>query len=278
MNNNWPPTSNAEEPFIDPGFRQKLLELGGEWNGLPRLRVVWGQSPLASIVYRGRHRLKYLYKTEVFWKGWKTTSFGKNGQVKSVKMIKAPYANPPHKALGLIVEPVWEEHDIGIPRFFVEQLLHPNVVAEGWEIERYGSNPDTGEVEDLLGPAPNIYYEDAFYMIASHDKCEKRVGVCVPGCRGEYRAPEQMDIAYVQWLLKELEKENYSWGWDEIPSPEVVAEALIAQKKASAERRFQRVIATEELFRKEILAGRRRKGAVSVPSLQDIKGDGPRIV
>lgn len=223
----WPPVANYPSPSIDPSLQVQLSRIGGlTLDGLPRLRLVWGQSREATVFWRGRQRLRYLFKTtrEVTgWKGW-----DKDGKSKIFHSV-------PSEALGLVsVEPQWEEIDIGIPRWYIEQLMPVSLACEGWDDIRYDVD-EKGVIVDSMGPPPTAgEYQEAFYLIAEHLEC------CSPraklGCVGEYRAPSQKDINHVRELYALMESEPYKYSWEESPPPEVLLQDLKDRAAILAER------------------------------------------
>src|SRR6185369_17562111 len=134
MNEDWLHMKNADAPVLARDFVKRLSALAGEWNGQPKLRLVWGQS--STIFWQGRQRMKYLAASDVRWRGWKVTQFNKDGTVKGVKFINSPQQNPPRQADGLIIEPQFDHYDVGIPRCFVEQLFHPDIACQDWDKDR----------------------------------------------------------------------------------------------------------------------------------------------
>lgn len=89
-----------------------------------------------------------------------------------------------------------EIHDIGIPRFYIEELHTNAELKRGgrWDSARYYW--DEGRLIDVLGPVP----EDGFYtgvlMIAHHDAlcCNGTEVVKHEPCLGSYRLPTDSDL------------------------------------------------------------------------------------
>lgn len=111
--------------------------------------------------------------------------------------------------------------DIGIPRFYVEELIPRASLMEKdrWENARYQWNQDTLEREDVLGPCPENGWYQAVFEIAHHDE------VCCNGegvkngtpCLGGYRQPTESDIERIQRVLQRREAAANS---EVAPTPE----------------------------------------------------------
>lgn len=84
-------------------------------------------------------------------------------------------------------------------------------------------------------------------MVASHENC-CGPDYFRPGCVGQYRAPEGYDLEYVRWLLRQLDNEPYRYDWNEIPPPEVVAQAIRDREAAAKERSDRKIQETADLI------------------------------
>lgn len=241
------------------------MEIGGRAaDGRPKLRLVWGQSPDSTVFWQGRQRLRYLAGVESEFVCWR--EFGL-----TCVRDHPPTPEPP-QCNSLIVEKVWEEKDIGIPRWFIEQFMPSTIACEGWEEIQFDLEEDKTLI-DSMGPAPKDgFFEEAFYMIADHGACCEGMLVS-QGCLGAYRAPASHDIAYVKWLLQQLQDEAYSYHWEDVPPPEVVAQALSDRKSEGEQRRMD---AKEEIdygIRNSLLSIKGKRFGVTpitVPDLQNI--------
>ena len=224
---NWPPTSNSSAPAINPSLQNQLTLIGGVMKDRrPRIRLVWGQSAESSIFWRGRQRLRYLWEWKRQLIGYRSIDANGNEPPK----FFAPTVELPSFAPGVLLEPLYEDIDIGIPRWYVEQMMPAAIACDGWKDERY--DKVDGTLVDSMGEPPVTgTYEEAFYMIADHSHCAH-----VPGytCYGEYREPQQYDVEYVRWLFHQLNQEPYRYSWEEVPPPEVVVQALLDRKTALA--------------------------------------------
>lgn len=254
MNNytDWPPVANYPAPRIDPSFQKQLTLLGGTLiDGRPKLRLIWGQSPKATDFWKGQRRLRYLYKAEQVMVGWASGDG---------KMYPPTTEPPPFEETGsLVVDPVYTFHDIGIPRWYIEQIMPTAILGQDWDKLRYDYNPETGELEDSLGEIPALgSYEEAFYMIADHEACCGENAFTV-GCKGAYRDPQQSDIEYVRWLMFQLHQEAYRYTWEEVPPPEVVVQSLLDQRTKVEEAEQKKVSETEYAIRNSLLT---HKGSV----------------
>lgn len=225
MISDFRPESNSEAPPISSGWQKQLTQIGGTLlDGRPKLRLIWGQSPDATIFYRGRQRLRYIHHWTEEIVGWDAHYYDSTGRLLEIKRFP-PSLRPSEASGALIVRPVLEVRDIGIPRWFIEQYMPPSLACAGWEDSRHSLDEDTREMVDELGPPPSQgMYEEAFMMIADHSKCCEKGKQS--GCPGEYRAPNQMDIEYVRWLMWQLEQEPFRYTWEEMPPAEVVAQAI----------------------------------------------------
>lgn len=118
-----------------------------------------------------------------------------------------------------------EIHDIGTPRFFVEELHEVSELgaADNWERARYLRHPETGMVEmDVLGPLPVDGYYTLLFQIAHHD------GLCCGGaghvkgvrCDGGFRPPSELDLRRIRRMHQRREQASRD---ESAPSPELVA-------------------------------------------------------
>jgi hypothetical protein len=93
-------------------------------------------------------------------------------------------------------------HDIGIPRFYIEEL-HSNTElhhGDAWERARYYWDVSTGERIDVLGPVPEEGFYSAVFCVAHHDNlCCNGSGVLNnEPCLGAYRPPTDADLQRIQ--------------------------------------------------------------------------------
>lgn len=261
----WPPLHNYSAPQIDPALQDQLTELGGMMvDGRPKLRLVWGQSPDATIFWEGRRRMRYLYMTTRKFVGWKAY------EIAGVT-IYPPTSEPP-KSDALIVEKMWEEEDIGIPRWFVEQAMPQDLIGLDWEDLRYDLDHETNELKDSLGPLPQDYYEEAFYMIADHSQCCPD-NAYKPHCKGAYRNPEQYDVEYIKWLMAQLNNEPNRYDWQSVPPPQVVVQSLLDRKTAELHASLKKRGETDYAIRNSLLSLKGKRFGVTpvtVPDLGDM--------
>lgn len=92
--------------------------------------------------------------------------------------------------------------DIGIPRFYVEEL-HGNAELrhkDGWDKARYYRDEVTGETIDVLGPIPEEGFYTTVFLIAHHDElcCNGREVVKHEPCLGAYRPPCDSDLQRIR--------------------------------------------------------------------------------
>lgn len=252
---------NNPAPDIDPLLQQQLNEIGGLMlDGRPKLRLVWGQDPQTSIFWEGRQRLRYLLATTREFVGWKAY------ELTGVKIFP-PTPQPP-KSSALIVEKFYEEEDIGIPRWYVEQIIPGEFLVDGWEKMRY--DMEEGQLIDSLGPPPpEGDYEEAFYMIADHSKCCPNNNFKI-GCKGDYREPQQYDIEYVRWLMRQLQDEPFRYDWQSVPPPEVVVQSLLDRKTASLHNQLKKREETEYAIRNSLLSMKGKTFGVTPMTVPDL--------
>lgn len=92
--------------------------------------------------------------------------------------------------------------DIGVPRFYVEEL-HTNAELhkrDAWERARYFWDEVTGSLLDVLGPVPEEGFYTAVFMIAYHDDycCGGRGHVKHEPCLGAFRPPSDEDLTRIR--------------------------------------------------------------------------------
>ena len=93
-------------------------------------------------------------------------------------------------------------HDIGVPRFYLEEL-HGNAELrrkDAWDKARYYFDEATREMIDVLGPIPEEGFYTAVFMIAHHDKlcCGGKGVVKHEPCLGAYRPPADSDLQRIR--------------------------------------------------------------------------------
>lgn len=180
---------NVPSP-IDLSEWQARIDLvaGKTATGRSRMRIVWGQDVAkARMIVCGRWRLTY-----PFWR------FEEGGQM----------------------------HDIGIPRFYVEELAsRAELMAnDRWEQARWVW--EDGELIDVLGPCPEDGFYSPAFCIAHHDEhCCDGTGVKnSEPCLGAYREPNDTDI---ERLRRALWRRDHATNTEAAPT-----ESDLAKQKA----------------------------------------------
>jgi len=221
----WPPRANFAPPDIDlDRFQKELTGIAGlSPNGLPILRLVWGQSE--RQIFEGRERMKYIFSSTEYLEAWEISFFSRKGKIKRVQRL-APSPTPPSVGRGGLLRPVVGHTDIGIPRWMIEQWFPPEIACADWEDERWAWV--SGERVDVLGPAPREgLYMDAFYTIAEHrDECCRTAQSKRWRCFGHYRAPARIDIEYASAVWQMNLKEPHTYSWTEVPPTRVVRQVI----------------------------------------------------
>jgi len=266
--------------LVPKSFREGLVRIGGmSPTGQPRLRLVWGQELQEHI--SGELVFRYSYGRVLT--GWTVTQYGSDGKIASVSYHKgqAPptLASSPGKASGrkaeglgitqvneyagsssyrmerngppqgaVLITP--EMKEIGIDRYFVEQLIEPELLMPDWEPVRAIAIEEVGL--DLMGDAPRQgMYLDGFHMIASHADCGcDRHGRLSDGskCYGRYRVPDERDLEYIEWMFYQLKGEAYKYDWSEMPPQEVVEQAVRDYQAANSRAIERRIKNYEQQF------------------------------
>jgi len=271
--------TNEPAPLVPKSFRDGLVRIGGmSPTGQPRLRLVWGQEVQERI--GGEMVFRYSYGRVLT--GWTVTRYGRDGKIVSVSQHKgpAPPELPSHRRArrkgeegvgmtqlnewdgnsSLMIEPrgqsqgavliTPETKEIGIDRYFVEQLIEPELLVPDWEPVRAVAIEEVGI--DLMGEAPRQgMYLDGFHMIASHADCGcDRYGRLGDGgkCYGRYRAPDERDLEYIEWMFHQLKGEAYKYDWSEMPPQEVVEQAVRDYETANQRAIDRRIQNYEEQF------------------------------
>ena len=168
--NNEPFTANLPAPRSTESFQRQLDKLFGKSaKGLSKVRVVWGQAPDQMMLVCGRWVRKFPYYRE---------------------LRKREHADP---GTGLVLV----EHDlyeIGVPRYFVEQLHDSEIEKAGWERARFGTVD--GIWQDILGPAPEQGFYTSLFAVGSHDArcCGGRESYKGVPCYGGFRFPGEIDL------------------------------------------------------------------------------------
>lgn len=157
--------SISELPLIPDWFNERLLEIAGESNGFPNLRVVSGLDPDIQEWTGGRWWRKYAFREHIvneyyMWHkpdGTKKILSPKEGEVlRNSKNLK-----------GIII-PVFDRKVIeyGIPRYFVEYYRLPEYFGteESWEAVRYDED-ESGNKVDLMGEFPRQGSYETWFCI-----------------------------------------------------------------------------------------------------------------
>ncbi len=180
-------------------FQQRINGIVGlALDGKQILRIAWGQSyEQTGMVCFGRIRLKYPFYR-----------YAEAGEIR----------------------------DIGIPRFFVEQL-HTNAelnYRETWEKARYSWLDGVGNV-DVLGPIPEAGFYTALFQIAYHDSlcCHGQEYAKGEMCLGAYREPNDSDLERIGRMYQRREAASN----DEMaPSPELIRKRTVGALERRDER------------------------------------------
>lgn len=177
-------------------WQGRVDQLAGKTlNGLPRLRITWGQDwNHGSMIVMSRPRLKYC-----FWR------YEEAGQI----------------------------HDIGVPRFYLEELQpKARLVKSGWDNARFHIDEDTGEIQDVIGPIPEDGFYTCVFVICLHDD------VCCSGtgmqkvrdehgkwtyeqCLGAYRPPCDADLQRIRRII---------WNRDHASNDEIATSDSLIEK------------------------------------------------
>lgn len=182
-------TGNTPCPIDLKPWQDRLDKVVGKTaTGRSRMRIVWGQDAAkARMIVCGRWRLTY-----PFWR------FEENGEMQ----------------------------DIGIPRFYFEELASRDELMAGdrWEQARWVW--EDGERVDVLGPCPEDGFYSPAFCVAYHDEaCCGGSGVKnSEPCLGAYREPNEVDLERVRRAL---------WRRDHASNTEAAPdEAALAKQKA----------------------------------------------
>jgi hypothetical protein len=192
---------NQPSPVDLAPFQKELNRIAGlDVSGRPNLRVVWGQDASNRMIVCGSWRMRH-----PFWRN----------------VVRHERVNP---VSGLVE--FWDEMvEIGVPRFFVEEL-HTNAElkrGDRWEKARFVWNGL--ECLDVLGPVPEEgFYTDVF-LIAYHDElcCGGSGSVRGDLCLGAYRAPGEEDLERVRRM---------KWRRDHASADEIAPSDTLVQKRA----------------------------------------------
>lgn len=188
---------NRPSPVDLSVWQRRIDDIAGKTiEGRPRLRIVWGQSPESTMWCVGRRRMKY-----PFWR----------------------------------VEENGEIHDIGTPRFYVEELHDITELKQndGWEAARYQWN----ELEriDVLGPMPEEGFYTSVFLIGHHDElcCNGSGHIKGNLCLGAYRPPTDSDLIRIKRMKQ---RRDNAANFENRPTEEMIAKwtAEAAQKRDEA--------------------------------------------
>lgn len=194
---------NVRPPVDVRPFQSRINAVAGLTpTGKPRLRITWGQDfDSASMWICEKRRLKY-----PFWR----------------------------------VEEAGEIHDIGIPRFYIEELHDLAELSRHnrWQQARFHTDEESGEVLDVLGPMPTDGFYSCLFMIAHHDDscCGGEGHVRYEPCLGGYREPNESDITRIQ---RAIWNRNNAAQQENQPSDELIAKRQSDYVEARDQQRRQ---------------------------------------
>lgn len=159
---------NVSSPIDLKPFQARIDKaIGKTVEGRSKVRIIWGQSREAQQVSFGRFRMK-----KAFWR------FEEGGEL----------------------------HDIGVPRYIVEQL-HDRAELNrsgAWEKARYQWIEGRGKV-DVLGDIPEDGYYTELFTVALHDAAccngQEYIFRLQEACIGGYREPNEEDLERIRRML-----------------------------------------------------------------------------
>lgn len=180
-------------------FQRQLTRIAGRSpSGRPVMRVVWGWSSEAKVLYRGEWRARYRFMT-----------------------AQLPDGN---------------EVDLAVPRWFLEELVEPAQYREQWEALRYEVDADHREIIDVHGPAPEGGWYVPALCLAEHDKqgqcCSRMWNDNRRKCWGKYRSLGDDTLEKVRRAVQLREKAKMHNRPDEPMDPMVMQECMAMQYEA----------------------------------------------
>lgn len=179
--------NNQASPVDLKPFQEQIDRIAGKTtDGKSRVRIVWGQDfERTKMIVCGKWRMRYpFYRYEV-------------GS---------------------------EIRDIGIPRFYIEEL-HLNAELQEdnrWEQARW--TWEDGVLVDVLGPIPAEGFYSAVFMIAHHDEacCNGEGHKKFEQCLGGYRPPNDADLERIRRAI---------WNRDHAPKSELQPSDELIRKR-----------------------------------------------
>lgn len=188
---------NRPSPVDLSVWQRRIDDIAGKTlENRSRLRIIWGQAFDATIWCVGRRRMKY-----PFWR----------------------------------YEEAGEIHDIGTPRFYVEELHDISELKQndGWESARYQWNGL--EKIDVLGPIPEEGFYTSVFLIAHHDElcCNGSGQIKGNLCLGAYRPPTDSDLIRIRRMKQ---RRDNAANFQNRPTEEQITKwtAEAAQKRDEA--------------------------------------------
>lgn len=216
---NWPPPAGGDRT-------QRLVDeiCGQTDSGMPRVRLVWGQSrhgePFASTYYArdavdlsdpGGNYLVYRYSRHM---AVTLVEYTRDlaGKVVGEKHY-APDQAPPGRILD--ARPRWAE--VGLPFWYLEEARF--IDEKDWASDgAYTILPDGGAIDHGPYPVGGIIY-DTLWQISEHNTaCACGQGALArPLCDGLYRDPSQVDLDELRRRWREREREQRLGDRDLLP-------------------------------------------------------------
>src|SRR5262245_19511715 len=197
---------NSPPPDDARWFQKELDRIFGlHSNGYSKFRIVYGQD-------LGEGRALDWDHTREIWRARYVLYTNKKSE-----MWFPPGSN--------VLRTRWVYEDIGVPRWFIERYIPPEVACRGWVVEGIDSEGD-----HFYDPKPinGIYEPFADSMIADHT-----LWCCAAAteenrlCYGTYRAPDDADLEAVREAKRTLDELR-----ERRPGPTTAAEADAARKRS----------------------------------------------
>jgi len=200
---------NPPAPPVPDWFIKELTALDGcNEFGQPIFRIVWGGS--ATWFAFGRTRIKYAKSKKDVLIGFEhITTLEDGAQKRTFLSIEEA------KQVAGQLRPVYDWLDIGKPYFYIEEWLAPERACEGWEKNRYGPHPRTGEWCDINGPEPREGLYRDFWKMADEN--------------GEPILPDERAMEHLRAIIWRRNQDPVLYTRREKP-PRHVIEAVLKRK------------------------------------------------
>jgi len=201
------PVTDNSPPPDDAGWFQKALNriFGLHSNGYSKFRIVYGQDLSEGRALDWDHTRHIWRARYILYTSKKSELYLPKGE--------------------MVFRTRWVYEDIGVPRWFIERYIPPEIACRGWVVKGIDSEGDY-----FYDPKPvkGLYESFADSMIADHTPwCCAEATERNELCYGTYRAPDDADLDAVREAKQAMDALR-----ERRPGPTTADEAEAARRRS----------------------------------------------